>query len=60
MPNSKGLSEAARIARNKYMREWRTKNPDKVRATKERYWEKKAAQMNSEKTEAEESDNGRM
>ena len=49
MPNSNGLSEAARIARNKYMREWRAKNPDKVRATKERYWEKKAAQLNSDK-----------
>lgn len=27
---------------NKYQREWRAKNPDKVRKYNQRYWEKKA------------------
>ena len=32
-------------AKRAYMREWRRKNPDKVREINRRYWEKKAAQM---------------
>lgn len=36
--------EAARQQINKYHREWRKKNKDKVRAINERYWAKKAAQ----------------
>ena len=32
---------AMREARRQYQREWRKKNPDKVRAQNERYWEKK-------------------
>lgn len=35
----------ARAARNAYAREWRRKNPDKVKAAYERYWKKKAAEM---------------
>ena len=34
--------EAARISRNNYMREWRAKNPDKVKASRDRYWERRA------------------
>ncbi len=34
--------EAARLARNKYMREWRAKNPDRVRINRENYWIRKA------------------
>lgn len=36
---------AAAEARRAYKREWARKNPDKVRAAQQRYWEKKAAQM---------------
>lgn len=36
---------AAKAARNAYAKEWRRKNPDKVKATNARYWEKKAAEM---------------
>ncbi len=35
--------EAAKDARRAYQREWRKKNPDKVRATTMRYWAKKAS-----------------
>ena len=37
----KGMSEAAREARNAYKREWAKKNPDKVKAANRKYWEKK-------------------
>lgn len=43
------ISEEARKARREYMREWRKKNPDKVKKHNDknniRYWEKKAIQM---------------
>ena len=38
----KKTKEAARAARNKYSREWRAKNPDKVREINERYWARRA------------------
>lgn len=38
------MSEAARQARNEYIRAWRRRNPDKVMETHKRYWERKAAQ----------------
>lgn len=37
--------EAARRARNEYQREWRRRNPEKVRAAQKRYWLRKAAQQ---------------
>lgn len=33
---------SAREAYNAYLRAWRKKNPEKVKAAKQRYWEKKA------------------
>ena len=47
-----GLTDAAKKAQREYMREWRKKNPEKVRRIKERYWEKKGKQM-QEKEEGE-------
>ena len=38
------ICEAARKACNEYNREWRRRNPDKVRARNQIYWEKKAMQ----------------
>ena len=35
--------EKARLMKNAYQREWARKNPDKVKAQQERYWQKKAA-----------------
>ena len=32
----------AQELKNKMLREWRRKNPDKVRAATERYWERRA------------------
>ena len=36
------LKEAVRRTRNAYNREWARKNPEKVRAKQQRYWERKA------------------
>jgi len=37
------ISEAARQEKNRYFREWRRRNPDKVKAAQRRYWERRAA-----------------
>lgn len=34
----------AKAAKNAYQREWRRKNPDKLKAYQARYWKKKAEQ----------------
>ena len=36
------LSPEAKEARRKYHKEWAAKNPEKVRETVRRYWERKA------------------
>lgn len=38
------MSEAAKAARRKYVKDWKKANPDKVKAQIERYWERKAAE----------------
>lgn len=42
------MTDEAREARNAYMREWKRKNKDKVKAARERYWEKKAREANGQ------------
>lgn len=36
------MEQQAKEARNKYMREWREKNKDKVKLAQERYWHRKS------------------
>lgn len=36
------LEEIARLERNRYQREYRKRNPDKIKAANDRYWAKKA------------------
>lgn len=38
-------NELAKAAKNKYMREWRRKNPEKVRENQKKYWLRKAQKM---------------
>lgn len=45
------LSESSRKSRNEYYREWRKKNPDKVLAIQERYWEKKRREVELQQEE---------
>ena len=40
--SEKELHELVKAEQNRYAREWRAKNPDKVRAFNRRYWEKRA------------------
>ena len=42
------MTQEARSAYNQYMREWRKKNPEKSRAYKEKFWERRAEQIREE------------
>jgi len=44
--------KAAAEARNAYAREWRKKNPDKVRANNKAYWMRRAAKEEAARKEA--------
>lgn len=46
------ISDEARAERNAYLRAWRAKNRDKVRAANSAYWERKAANKNSSTTDS--------
>ena len=45
--------EQARLARNKYMRDYRAKNPEKMREIKERYWVRRAMKDQEVRDDAE-------
>lgn len=42
------MTEAAKEARRQYARKWAKKNPEKIKAAKTRYWEKKARAANEQ------------
>ncbi len=44
------MTEQAKEARRAYRREWQKKNPDKVRAYNERYWNKRGAAQAARET----------
>ena len=50
---SKQLSKEANAARNAYFREWRKKNPEKMKKYQENYWKKKAQEMREQEEENE-------
>ena len=54
--SAKNLEELAREAQREYNKEWRRKNPDKVRAKNERYWRRRAARLAAEKEAAKRED----
>ncbi len=39
------ISEMARKLKNEYQKNWKRQNPDKVRASQNRYWERQAAKV---------------
>ena len=43
------VEQKARAARLEYYRNWRAKNKDKVKATNERYWIRRAMKLMEEK-----------
>ena len=42
------MDPKVREIKNAYMREWRAKNKDKVKAAHERYWNKKVEEVKGE------------
>jgi hypothetical protein len=50
------MTEEAAAARRAYKRAWAKKNPDKVNAAQERYWQRKAAEL----AKAEQAQQGRQ
>ena len=40
------MTDEVRRVRNEYMREWRSKNKDKVKAIQDKYWENKLKKLN--------------
>ena len=46
--NQLEMDEMARQERNRYFREYRAKNPEKVREANRRYWAKRAAKLSAE------------
>lgn len=50
--SKKSIQELVREEQRRYAREWRAKNPEKVRAYNRRYWEKQVqARLAAEKTQ---------
>ena len=47
------LEKEAKRLEAQYHREWRKKNPDKVKATNKRYWLKKAQKLKEETNKEE-------
>lgn len=47
------MESAAAEARRAYLREWRAKNKDRVRAYNARYWAKRAERANNEASRKE-------
>lgn len=45
------LENEARLARNTYLKEWRAKHPEAVKAQRERYWLRRAEKMLREREE---------
>ncbi|WP_459479633.1 hypothetical protein [Clostridium saccharoperbutylacetonicum] len=43
------MNTRAKEQRNAYMKEWRAKNKDKVKAAQEKYWEKKSQEQDLQK-----------
>lgn len=51
--NNSELEKEAKRLEAQYHREWRKKNPDKVKAINKRYWLKKAQKLKEEKEREE-------
>lgn len=54
--HGKDLKLRAREIRNEYMRQYRKKNPDKVREINKRYWERKAEREQEEQEDEHQND----
>lgn len=48
------MNEQAKAMRRAYKKEWNRRNPDKVKAAQERYWNKKAAEAAAQDQQTDE------
>ena len=46
--DKKQMTEQARLLKNKKLREWRKRNPERVKQHEVNYWNKKVEQMQKE------------
>jgi hypothetical protein len=53
MLDQETLDQLVRDEKARLLREWRSNNPDKVRAANKRYWEKRVLRLKSVETEGE-------
>ncbi|HIT29357.1 MAG TPA: phosphatase [Candidatus Scatomorpha stercoravium] len=51
--NDSNLSDEARAARARYLREWRARNRERVREYNARYWARKASEAKADEKEAD-------
>ena len=58
MDSEKRLDEQARAARAAYSREWRKRNPDRVRAANRKYWQRRAQRLQESEAEVKERKEG--
>ncbi len=47
------MTDKAKEARRAYKRKWAKENPEKIKAQQERYWAKKAAQIEAAERDAQ-------
>lgn len=52
------MDEQARKVQREYLREWRKRNPDKVRESNRKYWQRRAARLAAEKAKEASSNGG--
>lgn len=50
--NEHEMKEQARLERNRYQREYRAKNPERIRAINAKYWINRAKKREEEKHDA--------
>lgn len=50
------MDESAKEARREYLRNWRKRNPDKIKANTERFWARKAKEAKETGTAATEEE----
>ena len=46
---AESISDQVKASRAEYYRQWRAKNPEKVREKNRRYWERRAAKENAKR-----------
>lgn len=52
------MQEQIRAAQREYHKQWREKNPDKVKARNARYWLKKAEQLKQQEVKPDDTTGG--